>query len=235
MVNTEEDADVLSGLNAMMSQMDTPAAVADSKKQARKDKAEQAPKPATAPTVAVATPVSTTPVADATPPAPPATVAHDPVLPQQILDKLDGIKASIDTLAVSSSKLKPAAVAEKRISIAEIIALFLQRSKDVDKAATTPDTATLFTAAFIIIAFAMGMGYGALVASSKFPYWASKSGVVTALASWIAAPAGILLLPVLAVLFLVIAKEIADPRVRVLLRIFAGLLGLSTLILPFMV
>ena len=48
-----------------------------------------------------------------------------------------------------------------------------------------------------LVAFALGMGYGAIVTASKFPYW-YRPGASGALIDWVAAPAGILLLPIIA-------------------------------------
>jgi hypothetical protein len=94
----------------------------------------------------------------------------------------------------------------------------------------------LVTAAFVLIAFALGMGYGAIVASSKFPYW-YQPGLPGALADWIAAPAGVLLLPVVAGLLalggLELRKEGQAAAKPVL--VVSGILAVISVLLPFMV
>lgn len=61
--------------------------------------------------------------------------------------------------------------------------------------------AMLVGAFLAVIAFALGMGYGVIIESGKYPFWyvqGAEKGFAAALITMIAAPAGVLLLPVIA-------------------------------------
>jgi len=134
---------------------------------------------------------------------------------KQIIERLDSIKQSIDAIprAVQdgpTTNASPAPVVAKPEPAKPEKPATPPKPKDPrpepkpDKAPTESHEfsrslsyVALVTAAFVLAAFAMGMGYGAIVASSKFPYW-YQPGLPGALADWIAAPAGVLLLPVIA-------------------------------------
>jgi hypothetical protein len=88
----------------------------------------------------------------------------------------------------------------------------------------------------VLTAFALGMGYGAVVASGKYPFW-SAPGLSGALADWIAAPAGILLLPVIAALLYLGGQDLQrEGRGKSAIGVFilAGVLAVLALILPFL-
>lgn len=179
---------------------------------------------------------------------------------RQILDRLDGIKAAIDGLArPASSGPSPASTGQPSVVLAEKPAMEkprppapkpapvqVQRPEGVSSpspsAGISPQPPrgyyylVLVSAAMVLTAFALGMGYGAVVASGKYPFW-SAPGLSGALADWIAAPAGILLLPVIAALLYLGGQDLQrDDRGKLAIGvfIFAGALALLALILPFL-
>lgn len=70
--------------------------------------------------------------------------------------------------------------------------------------------AMLVGAFLAVIAFALGMGYGVIIESGKYPFWyvqGAEKGFAAALITTIAAPAGVLLLPVIAGALWLAARE----------------------------
>jgi hypothetical protein len=94
----------------------------------------------------------------------------------------------------------------------------------------------LVSAALELVALALGMGYGAIVASGKFPYWYTP-GLPGALADWIAAPAGALLLPIMAGLLVLGGRELHMEGHRKLaggVFTVAGTLVVLSFVIPFL-
>jgi len=193
--------------------------------------------------------------------AQPAKQADQPVKPEQvkpvfddsaakqIIARLDGIKHAIDDLvrvadspvdpkpAPESVKPKPdtakPAKPERPAPLPKSVSS--EAGAPENRFLTMPYVA-LVTAAFVLVAFALGMGYGAIVASGKFPYW-YQPGLPGALADWIAAPAGVLLLPVVAGLLALGGLELRKEGQAVAKPVFAvaGLLAALSVVLPFLV
>ena len=70
--------------------------------------------------------------------------------------------------------------------------------------------AMLLGAFLAVITFALGMGYGVVIENGKYPFWYSpgaSTGFAGALVTVIAAPAGVLLLPVIAGALWLASKE----------------------------
>ncbi len=230
------DDDLLGGLNALVNQADKKPAAA---------------KPVQRP----AQPVAASPVEEDT-------------LSQQVLDRLDGIKASIDALK-SMDIQKPVLAAqpdrpepktpEARPTPPAGMHRFPQDSlgncvsptprpplppKPLATYQPNPDQAqvkswwpylVLVSAALELAAFALGMGYGAIVASGKFPFW-YKPGASGALVDWIAAPAGVLLLPIIASLLAMGGRELqkeGHATVAKALWAIAGGLAVISALVPF--
>ena len=147
---------------------------------------------------------------------PTSTAVGDEVLSQQILVRLDGIKAGIDDLCRVQPRQEggaPAVQPEKPGSPTNTVPVPAERPKVPPRPAPQPAQRPepprsapavvwwpyliLVSAALELVAFALGMGYGAIVASAKFPFW-YRPGVAGVLIDWVAAPAGVLLLPVMA-------------------------------------
>jgi len=172
---------------------------------------------------------------------------------KQIIERLDGIKQSIDVLARVADghvEQKPApepvklkleqpkpdttkpAKAERQAPQPKPKA---ESGASEDRVFTMPYVA-LVTAAMVLVAFALGMGYGAIVAAGKFPFW-YQPGLPGALADWIAAPAGILLLPVVAGLLALGGLELRKEGQAAATPVFvvAGILAVISILLPFMV
>ncbi len=182
-----------------------------------------------------------------------ASTVENPDLSQQILVRLDGIKAGIDALCVATDSPVPVDTA----STIKPEAKPTNAQKDnkpapkpvVQPTVTVKNTASplpksltelwpyliLVSAAMELIAFALGMGYGAMVAAQKLPFW-YRPGVAGSLIDWIDAPAGILLLPVIAGLLVLggftLRKE-GHAAFKVVFGI-AGFVGILALIVPFM-
>lgn len=214
------DDDILGGLSDLVNQADKP-------QKAAKPAVQQQP---------------------AQPPAPDGT--------RQILERLDGIKVAIDGLRPAPGGASPVGPSNNASAVpAEKPAPEKPRPQPAPKPAPVqvppaemrsflpPAGASsrgyyylvLVSAAMVLTAFALGMGYGAIVASGKYPFW-SAPGLSGALADWIAAPAGILLLPVIAALLYLGGQDLQrDGRVRIAIGVFiiAGALALLALILPF--
>jgi hypothetical protein len=93
----------------------------------------------------------------------------------------------------------------------------------------------LVSAALELVAFALGMGYGAVVASGKFPFW-YRPGVAGVLIDWVGAPAGALLLPVVAGLLVLGGRELQregrDTAAKAVWAV-AGGLAVIALLVPF--
>lgn len=173
---------------------------------------------------------------------PDSSKAENP-LSEQILARLDDIKAGMDALCPAATNLpqgssgksenvKPTAQAQKRP--VKPTPLFSPETR-IETSELWPYI-ILVSAALELVAFAVGMGYGAIVTTHRFPVW-SHAGLAGALTDWIAAPAGILLFPSLSGLFFwaghVLRKEDDGKSATV----FYGLSGLClavAVILPFM-
>ncbi|MBU2862016.1 hypothetical protein HF290_17010 [Acidithiobacillus ferrooxidans] len=180
-------------------------------------------KPAVKPVQRQAQPVAASPVEEDT-------------LSQQVLDRLDGIKASIDALKDTQPQVpkpapeaKPATVDLKKP---------IPETKTPPRPSLPPVTRpylVLVSAALELAAFALGMGYGAIVASGKFPFW-YKPGASGALVDWIAAPAGVLLLPIIAALLAMGGRELqkeGHATVAKALWAIAGGLAVISALVPF--
>lgn len=210
------DDDLLGGLNDLVNQADK--------------------KPAAKPVQRQAQPVAASPVEEDT-------------LSQQVLDRLDGIKASIDALkSMDAQKLVLAAQPDRpEPKNPEAKPTTLRPPSPPRPSATqqpAPDQPqvrslwpylVLVSAALELAAFALGMGYGAIVASGKFPFW-YKPGASGALVDWIAAPAGVLLLPIIAALLAMGGRELQREgqatAAKVTWAIAGGLAVISALV-PF--
>lgn len=191
-----------------------------------------------------------------------AARADEPVVQQpatdigmgQVLTRLDGIKSAIDALrntqgAPAVQPEKPE-VAEK--PAAGPIPAASPKASPHPTLAVPPQQATpqqgvtplqgawwpyliLVSAALELVAFALGMGYGAIVASGKFPFW-YRPGVAGVLIDWVAAPAGILLLPVIAALLFLGGRELQrdgrDTAAKAVWAVAGGLIVIALLV-PF--
>ncbi|MHB1643089.1 MAG: hypothetical protein ACYCS8_10620 [Acidithiobacillus sp.] len=210
------DDDLLGGLNALVNQADKKPAAA---------------KPVQRP----AQPVAASPV-------------EEDILSQQILERLDGIKASIDALKDTQPQVpKPAPEAKPAtVDLKKPIPETKTPPRPSLPPVTRPDPVqpqvkswwpylVLVSAALELAAFAMGMGYGAVVASGKFPFW-YKPGASGALVDWIAAPAGVLLLPIIAALLAMGGRELqreGHATVAKALWAIAGGLAVISALVPF--
>ncbi|MGC9217515.1 hypothetical protein [Acidithiobacillus sp.] len=106
-----------------------------------------------------------------------------------------------------------------------------------ERPSSISDFALLVGAAFLVLAFAVGIGYGAIIASGKYPFWSAPgtSGVLT---DWLAAPAGVLLLPIISALLALGGRELHRDGKTVEAKVVACcacLLMLTALFLPFLV
>ena len=165
---------------------------------------------------------------------------EDPALSQQILVRLDGIKDAIDALP------RPVPSTEKSLATQSPVPADRPRlpPRPTPQQAQPPRSAPavvwgpyliLVSAALELVAFALGMGYGAIVASAKFPYW-YRPGVAGVLIDWVAAPAGVLLLPVMAGLLALggaeLQREGRDTAAKTVWAV-AGALAVIALLVPF--
>jgi hypothetical protein len=176
---------------------------------------------------------------------------EDPALSRQILDRLEGIKDAIDALRRGATGADP----EKQEAVSPVPA---ERPKVPPRPAPTIQTQPsvpqgaapiaackalqgvwpyliLVSAALELAAFALGMGYGAIVASGKFPFW-YRPGVAGVLIDWVAAPAGVLLLPVIAGLLALGGAELQrEGREKAAKTVWAvaGGLAVIALLVPF--
>lgn len=182
---------------------------------------------------------------------------------QQILERLDGIKSSIDALRATpvqgvtpvqvTPSAKDAPVPQPRPAPPRAVAE-PPKPKATPSPGATPsqganpsqdvptrgwpllhDGSALFLAgaALMLAAFALGMGYGAIVAARRVPFWLGHSGLF---ADWIAAPAGVLLLPVIAALLYLGGRDLRKEgrgTQAVVVWVVAGVAALSALIIPF--
>lgn len=195
-----------------------------------------------------------------------------PDLSQQILVRLDGIKAGIDALCVATdspvpvdtaSTIKPEAkpmdaskgkqpapkpVVQPTVTVKNATSPLPKSLTELwpqggvsshedswaNRVSSMWPYLILVSAAMELIAFALGMGYGAMVAAQKLPFW-YRPGVAGSLIDWIDAPAGILLLPVIAGLLVLggfaLRKE-GHAAFKVVFGI-AGFVGILALIVPF--
>ncbi|MHB8249618.1 MAG: hypothetical protein ACYDCX_12145 [Acidithiobacillus sp.] len=203
------DDDLLGGLNDLVNQADKKPAVKPVQKQAQQ--------------------VAASPV-------------EDDILSQQILERLDGIRASIDGLKQQGGAVplpqgpgpkNPEAKPPRPPAPPKPSALQIDPVPQPIK--SWWPYLVLVSAALELAAFALGMGYGAIVASGKFPFW-YKPGASGALVDWIAAPAGVLLLPIIAALLAMGGRELQreghDTVAKALWAIAGGLAVISALV-PF--
>lgn len=171
---------------------------------------------------------------------PTAFPVGDDVLSRQILDRLDGIKDAIDALprpVPSTEKLLAAqspVPAERPRLPPRPAPQPAQPSRSAPAVVWWPYL-SLVSAALELVAFALGMGYGAVVASAKFPYW-YRPGVAGVLIDWVAAPAGVLLLPVMVGLLALGGAELQrEGREKAAKAVWAvaGALAVLALLVPF--
>lgn len=174
---------------------------------------------------------------------PVASSVEDPALSQQILVRLDGIKDAIDALPRSVPSTEKALATQNPAPV--------ERPRLPPRPAPQPAQRPepprpgptvvwwpyiiLVSAALELVAFALGMGYGAIVASAKFPYW-YRPGVAGVLIDWVAAPAGALLLPVMAGLLALGGAELQrEGRERAAKTVWAvaGGLAVIAVLVPF--
>lgn len=211
--------DLLSGLNSLVNAADKPAQ-------------KQKPLPQTTP----AGKRDPQPAADAESP-----LSFEGGQTQQILDRLDGIRAAIDGLrqgeggeAQGQQVAKPQPATQAKPPALPKPAGTPAQSGPLQAASYWPYV-ILVSAALELAAFALGMGYGAIVASGKFPYW-YKPGMSGALVDWVAAPAGVLLLPIMAGLLVLGGRELQregrDTAAKAVWAV-AGTLALVSLVIPF--
>ena len=176
---------------------------------------------------------------------------EDPALSRQILDRLDGIKDAIDALR-APVKADTASPPVKASPAAPLVKVANPAAPPVtaDTPAARPDPASpqaaqamgrvsyliLVSAALELLAFALGMGYGAIVASGRFPFW-YRPGVAGILIDWVAAPAGVLLLPVMSGLLALGGWELQrEGREKAAIAVWAlaGGLAVIALLVPFL-
>lgn len=181
-----------------------------------------------------------------------ASPVEDPALSQQILVRLDGIKDAIDVLRNTRGVpvVQPDAPAEKpKVPPRPAPTIQAQQSAPQGAAPVAACKALqgvaplqgvwpyiiLVSAALELVAFALGMGYGAIVASAKFPFW-YRPGVAGVLIDWVAAPAGALLLPVMAGLLALGGRELQrEGREKAAKTVWAlaGGVAVIALLVPF--
>lgn len=210
------DDDLLGGLNDLVNQADKPAGKPAAKPVQRQEQ----------------------------PPLASAVVPEESAA-QQILDRLDGIRASIDALKQQDGGAvpllrgpepkNPEAKSQRPPVPPKPSAIQINPAPQPVK--SWWPYLVLVSAALELAAFALGMGYGAIVSSGKFPFW-YKPGASGALVDWIAAPAGVLLLPIIAALLTMGGRELQreghDTAAKSLWAIAGGLAAFSALI-PFIV
>lgn len=177
---------------------------------------------------------------------------EDPALSRQILDRLDGIRDAIDALRAAPVKADTASPPVKASPAAPLVKVANPAAPPVtaDTPAARPVTASpqvvpamgrvsyliLVSAALELLAFALGMSYGAIVASGRFPFW-YRPGVAGILIDWVAAPAGVLLLPVMAGLLALGGWELQrEGREKAAIAVWAlaGGLAVIALLVPFL-
>ena len=213
---------LLDGLNSLVNAADKPAQ-------------KQKPLPQTTP----AGKLDPQPAADAESP-----LSFEGGQTQQILDRLEGIRAAIDGLRQGEggeaqmqqvAKPQPATQSKPPAPSKAPVPPPPAVKPDKEKPATWMPYLVLVSAALELTAFALGMGYGAIVASGKFPYWYTP-GMPGAFADWIAAPAGVLLLPIMAGLLVLGGRELRKEGHATSAKavfVVAGTLALVSLVIPF--
>lgn len=99
------------------------------------------------------------------------------------------------------------------------------------KASTPPSIpiAIMAVIAGMLVIFAIGMGYGVIVASHHFPYW-YHNGIAGSLSDWIAAPTGVLLFPVLSGIFYFAGRELHTSDDLKAAKFFYGLSAIALII-----
>jgi len=238
------DDSLLDGLNNLVNTADKPQATKAAKPSATAGSSGKSA-PAAKPDLSVQNNVDT---ASAQP-------VFDDSTAKQIIERLDGIKTAIDTIpraaggpvepkpAQEPAKPKPEPAKPADTKPARHKPEDPQPEPKPDKGPTENHVLSIslsyvavVTAALVLVAFALGMGYGAIVASGKFPYW-YQPGLPGALADWIAAPAGILLLPVVAGLLALGGLELRKEGQSAAKPVFiaAGLLAVLAVLLPFVI
>lgn len=216
-----DEDDILGGLNDMMEMADKPDVVkkaAVSKAAACKAARKANPEPES-----LIQPLPEPKIAEAM-----ASTEDQPSSPlaQQILTRLDEIKAQMaDAL---SEKPAPESVEKSEKAPEKPVSA----KKSAPEKPVVPKTRSVYpvsgpAAALIVVAgmllsFAMGMGYGAIVATQHFPDW-FHAGLSGALTDWVAAPAGILLFPVISGLFFRAGNELRMEKEDKASRLFYGL------------
>ncbi len=167
-------------------------------------------------------------------------------------DLLDGLNELTATADMKQPKpantQKPAPAQPQTIKANTVNAEPQKPKKAASKPVKSPDTETTpepvttqsspesanFSLYFLglgmlgLILFALGMGFGAMVSSGHFPAWDKGPGFLHALSAWVMAPAGILILPILAGAFFLAGIELRGEKKHA--GIFFGLSGLLLVI-----
>lgn len=156
----------------------------------------------------------------------------DPAIAGQILERLDSIKDALDALRPDPVKADTAAPV-KAGGPARPDPASPQAASAMGRVSSY---LILVSAALELLAFALGMSYGAIVASGRFPFW-YRPGVAGILIDWVAAPAGVLLLPVMAGLLALGGWELQrEGREKAAIAVWAlaGGLAVIALLVPFL-
>lgn len=89
--------------------------------------------------------------------------------------------------------------------------------------------------AMALLSAGLGMGYGYIVASGRYPFWAPKNGagiLARISAAYLAAPVGVVLLPLAGAILWATSKEAINTQQQVTLRLAAIGVFLAGILLP---
>jgi hypothetical protein len=89
--------------------------------------------------------------------------------------------------------------------------------------------------AMALLAAGLGMGYGYIVAAGRYPFWAPTSGagiLAQISAAYLAAPVGVVLLPLAGAILWMVSKEAHSNKQQVILRLAAVGVFLAGILLP---
>lgn len=89
--------------------------------------------------------------------------------------------------------------------------------------------------AMALLSAGIGMGYGYITASGRYPFWwpAAKAGALSKIAAaWLGAPVGVVLLPIAGAILWTASKDTDSEKHQVILRMGAILAFLAGILLP---
>ena len=89
--------------------------------------------------------------------------------------------------------------------------------------------------AMALLAAGLGMGYGYIVASGRYPFWAPTSGagiLAQISAAYLAAPVGVVLLPLAGAILWAASKEALGNKQQAIVRLGAVVVFFAGILLP---